>query len=105
MQEVKKEKKKKQRSPAKLLLVAVTFVFLAYSAFTIVSQSIQVSQKKAELEELTRQLQIQEIKNDDIKEVQNYTDEESKEYMEQIARQDLDYIKQGERVFVNIAGD
>ena len=27
------------------------------------------------------------------------------EYIEQIAREDLDYIRQGERVFVNVSGD
>lgn len=105
MQEVKKEKRKRRLSLSKLLLAMVTFVFLVYSAFTIISQSITVSQKKAQLADLNSQLQIQEILNEDIKSVLDYDGEQNDEYMEQIARNELDYIKQGERVFVNISGD
>ena len=104
MQELKKEKKKR-KSVARLLLAGLTFAFLIYSAITIVRQSIQVSQAKAELEALQQQIQIQEIKNEDIKNVLDYTEDENKAYREQIARQELDYIAQGERVFVNISGD
>ena len=35
----------------------------------------------------------------------NSSDEEFSQYVEDIAREDLDYIRQGERVFVNISGD
>ena len=36
--------------------------------------------------------------------MKNYSDEENAEYMEQIARTELDYVKNGERVFVNVTG-
>lgn len=105
MQEVKSTGKRRKLNKVRILLVSLAFLFLVYSAVTIITQSITVSQKKAELESLTEQLKIQEIKNKDIKNVLDYTGEEEKEYMEQIARQDLDYIVQGERVFINISGD
>ena len=105
MQEVKSTGKRRKLNKVRILLVSLAFLFLVYSAVTIITQSITVSQKKAEPESLTEQLKIQEIKNKDIKNVLDYTGEEEKEYMEQIARQDLDYIVQGERVFINISGD
>ena len=45
------------------------------------------------------------IKNEDMKHALNADEEETKEYIERVAREDLDYAKPGERVFVNIAGD
>ena len=104
MQEVKKEKKKR-KSPVGFLLAILVFAFLIYSAVTIAGQSIQISQAREELAQLEQQLKIQELKNEDLKRVLELSDSESKEYKEQIARQELDYIAQGERVFVNISGD
>ena len=37
--------------------------------------------------------------------VVNSTDKESQEYIEKIARENLDFAKEGERVFVNISGN
>ncbi len=102
IKEVKAPKLKKKRY---ILLYVAIFGFILYSAITLINQSIEISRKKQELNDLQEQIVVQEIKNDDINEVKNYSDEELNRYIEQIARDDLDYIREGERVFVNISGE
>ena len=102
IQEVKAPKFKKKRY---ILLYVTIFGFVLYSVITLVNQSIEISQKKQQLNDLQEQIVVQEIKNDDINEVKNYSDEQLDRYIERIARDDLDYIKDGERVFVNISGE
>ncbi|MCH5300585.1 MAG: septum formation initiator family protein [Ruminococcus sp.] len=102
IKEVKLSKVKKKRY---ILLYIAIFGFALYAVITLVNQFIEISDKKQQLEDLQSQIVVQEIKNDQIKEVKNYSDKELAQYIEQIAREDLDYIKEGERVFVNIAGE
>ena len=94
-------KKYKGSFVLKLALVCLT----AYFVFTLVNQQIIISEKKSELDILQSQVKTQEMKNQDIQ----YTiDEElsgDKKYAEEYARSELDYAKQGERVFVNIGGN
>ena len=40
-----------------------------------------------------------------MNEIYNSSDEEFSKYVEEKAREELDYVKEGERVFVNISGD
>lgn len=87
------------------VLCAVILVFAIYSLITLVSLYSQIGQKKGELKEINNKIAIQEIKNEDMNSLYNSSDEEFAEYIEQIAREDLDYIRPGERVFVNVSGD
>ena len=66
---------------------------------------VQINEKSQELADLQEQVETQKIKNEDMKHALNADEEETKEYIERVAREDLDYAKPGERVFVNIAGD
>lgn len=102
IKEVKVVKSKKKRF---ILLYIAIFGFAVYSTITLVNQYMQIDQKKQELQNLEDKIVVQEIKNDDITNVYNYTDEEFKEYIEKIARDDRDYIKKGERIFINVSGD
>ena len=95
-------KRKKQRGS--LLLKLAIFAFAAYIVFALVNQQVQINEKSQELADLQEQVETQKIKNEDMKHALN-ADEETKEYIERVAREDLDYAKPGERVFVNIAGD
>ena len=56
-------------------------------------------------EELNDEIVIQEVKNDEIKQVYELEDAENDAYIERVAREEFDYSKQGERVFINIAGE
>ena len=96
-------KRKKQRGS--LLLKLAIFAFAAYIVFALVNQQVQINEKSQELADLQEQVETQKIKNEDMKHALNADEEETKEYIERVAREDLNYAKPGERVFVNIAGD
>lgn len=100
-----KETKKPLRSLRYVLLCVVILLFAVYSVVTLVDLYSQIGEKKSELEAIKDEITIQEIKNEEMDALYNSSDEEFSGYVEQIAREDLDYIKQGERVFVNVSGD
>ncbi|MBQ2971412.1 MAG: septum formation initiator family protein [Ruminococcus sp.] len=101
----KKEVKKPLLNLRYIVLCVVVLVFAVYSVVTLVNIYSQISEKKSELKELQGEITVQEIKNEEMNDLYNSSDEEFSQYVEDIAREDLDYIRQGERVFVNISGD
>lgn len=96
---------KRTRRLAFVALYVVVFIFAIYAVVTLVGLHSQIQERRAELEELQGEITVQEIKNDEMSKLYNYTDDEFSDYVEQIARDDLDYVKSGERVFVNVSGD
>lgn len=100
MQEVKTKKYK-----GSLLLKFAVLSFVMYVIYLLISQQIGIGQKQAELGNIQQQVTAQQTKNEEIQ----YTIEDEKNgndgYAEEYARSELDYAKQGERVFVNIGGN
>ncbi|MBQ6153016.1 MAG: septum formation initiator family protein [Ruminococcus sp.] len=88
-----------------ILFYIAVFAFAIYAAITLIGLHSQIAEKRAELEEIQGEITVQEIKNDEIGKMYNYTDDEFADYVERIARDDLDFVKSGERVFVNVSGD
>lgn len=101
----KKDNKKTLSALRYIVLCVVVLFFAVYSVVTLVNLYSRIGDKKSELEAINDKIAIQEIKNEEMDELYNSSDEEFSKYIEQIAREDLDYIKQGERVFVNVSGD
>lgn len=95
---------KGQKRKKSILLRAALLAFAVYVVVGLINQQVQISQKAQELESLTRQIQVAEVKNDELKHTLSSGDATSAEYMERVARETLDYAHPGERVFVNIAG-
>lgn len=100
-----KESKKPLLNLRYIVLCVVVLVFAVYSVVTLIDLYSQIGEKKSELDALNDEIAIQEIKNEEMNDLYNSSDEEFSKYVEEIAREDLDYIKDGERVFVNISGD
>ena len=44
-------------------------------------------------------------RTDELKDIKNYKGAERDDYIENIAREDLNYLKNGERVFINVSGN
>lgn len=78
---------------------------MIYSMISIIGIQAQIRERKAELDELQEQITVQEIKNEEIQKLYDSTGSDFSALAEQIARDDLDYVKEGERVFVNVSGD
>lgn len=89
----------------KAIISGLLVVFAVYVVFTLVHQQVEIAEKKDQLEKLNEEIVIQEVKNDEMKQVNEYDDSENDVYIERVARQEFDYSKQGERVFVNVAGE
>lgn len=75
--------------------------FAVYASFTLVSLQMQISEKKAEQNQLSAQKEEQSLRNAEIRAL--LESPESDEYVARIAREKLGYISPGERVFVDIS--
>jgi len=88
-------KKKKKVGLATKIFVAI---FSVYAAFTLVSLQLQISNKREEQRMLQEQLETQQTKNAELEDIVSGQDEE---YIAKIARDSLDYIYPGEKVYVD----
>jgi len=88
-----------------VLIAMLAFAFAIYSVISIVGIRRQLNERRQELSEIRDEITIQEIKNDEMSKTYNLSDKERSDYIEQLARENLDYVKEGERIFVNIAGE
>ena len=86
-------KKKKQRGS--IILRIAVFAFAAFVAGSLLTQQVQIAEKRRQLED---------IKNEDLEQALGDGSDQG-DYVERIARESLDYAKPNERVFVNIAGN
>lgn len=93
-----------QKPKKSFLLRLAVFAFAAYMLVALVDQQIKIQQKRQELETAKQQIQIQEIQNEDLKHAFSTGANDESDYIERKAREELNYAKPGERVFVNIAG-
>lgn len=96
---------KKSKSKKGIILKIALLSVCLYIAIVLVNQQIQISNKKEELETLNEKIAMQDIKNEAMKKIADSNSTESESHIERIARESLDFAKQGERVFINIAGN
>ena len=101
--EVKPVKKKRKKRYLLLYLAAIGFAF--YAVITIINQSVQIAEKKAELSELEQQINVVEIQSQYLEKVRGYSGQQLSDYIEKIAKEDLGYVGEGERIFINVAGE
>lgn len=102
IKEIKPEKKRKRRY---ILLYLAIIGFAFYAVITIINQNVQIADKKAQLKDLQQQINVIEIQTQYLQKVQGYKGDELSDYMEKIAKEELGYISEGERIFINVAGD
>ena len=103
---MKRPTKKKSRSKRNQYTAVVALVL--YIAVTIVDQNVKIREARQELSELNQQINLKIIELDEKKKVADAAEKNDfdsfSEYIERIARQ-RDYVKPGEKVYINIAGD
>ena len=102
IREITPKKPKKKRY---ILLYLAVIGFAFYAVITIINQNVQIADKKAELKELQQQINVVEINTQHLEKVQSYEGDELSEYIEKIAKEELGYINEGERIFINVSGD
>lgn len=100
---------KKAKQGKNFLLYILLVIVTLYVLYMIVDQQIKIGNAKEELAEVEEQIFTQKQTNTELKKVSDAVktnDTDAFEgYIEKIAREKLDYVKNGEVVFINIAGD
>ena len=102
-------KTSKVRKKTNWILYIAVVAFVIYIAVTIVDQNVKIRKGREEISKLDNQVTIQGIKLDELKNVADAAEKEDfdsfSDYIERIARENLDYVKSGEVVYINIAGN
>ena len=100
---------RKAKKSKNFLLYFLLVIVTLYVLYMIVDQQIKISNAKAELAQVDEIIFTQKQKNSELKKVsdavKNNDEKAFAGYVERIAREELDYVKNGEIVFINIAGD
>lgn len=89
-----------------LPLRVALFVVAGAALVLLLSWQMRIAEKRTELETLQTQIAAQDARNEEIrKSVDALANEEGlQEYAQKRAREDLDYAKPGERIFVDVGG-
>ncbi len=102
---MKRQEKKRMSKGTLAVISTVLAIFTLYAVVTLVNQQLKIAEKKEELAQIQDEIFLQEVKNDELNDIYNLDGEENDAYIERVAREEFDYSKQGERVFINIAGE
>ena len=85
----------------------IALVVLAGAALvTLIFWQMRILDKRAELATLQTQIEIQNARNEEIQKTVASLENDNglKDYAERKAREDLDYAKPDERIFVDVGG-
>lgn len=86
-----------------VILFFTLSIILGFAVFNIVSMQIEIVQKNNELTRINSQLSDINAENEQL---EHYLDEENRdEYIEQIARDELDYSYPEERIYYFVPGN
>lgn len=92
-----------KKNKIKVIPLTIKFILaigIFYFAFILISQQNLVRSKKRKLNDIQSKLTMQDIKNKELKESLEKSKNNSAECLERLARENLDFIKKGERVFI-----
>ncbi|HCA54814.1 MAG TPA: hypothetical protein DEO95_04930 [Ruminococcaceae bacterium] len=99
---------KSKRKTHWILYIAVVALVI-YVAVTIVEQNVKIQNAKETLSHLDNKISIQKIELSELKSVADSAEKKDydsvADYIEKIAREEMDYVKSGEVVYINIAGN
>lgn len=103
--EKKKKIKKKEKTKKGIIIRIAVVAFVLYMCVVMINQQADIKQKEAELDSLNSQISVQDIENEQLREVLNSDQEQTQEYIEKIAREELGLSNPGERVYIGISGE
>lgn len=97
---------KKRRGFSLLPLRIAVLLLACAAAVTLLIWRGRIGEKREELNDLNEQISIQDTRNEAAREVLGTLDTEDglKDYAERKARDELNYARPGERVFVDVGG-
>lgn len=86
-----------------VFLSLAVIAFIGYVGVTLVGQQMQINSQQARLGAVKAQTNAQLAQNDQIKRLLSARN--SDQFAENVARDKLDYVKPGERIFINATGN
>ena len=98
---MKKNKNKTKKRNTSFLLALGAFALAGYFAITLIQLQIEISEKKETLAQVQAQYNEKIAENKELERIVEDGNED--EYMERIARDSLDMIKPGEKVYYDIS--
>ena len=97
---MKEEKAKKGKVRGSLLIKFAILCLTAIVLLSLVERQVQIAEKREQLAQLQSQLETQDLKNQELRSA--LEDEDGlRRYAEKRAREELDYVKPNERVFID----
>lgn len=91
--------KKSKKGKRSLIKYIICFCFFTYVGYTFIMQQIVINNKKAELEAINEQIVIEESEKEALEEEKKTVN--TPEYIEEVARTELDYAAPDEIVFID----
>ncbi len=102
---IKKLKKKnsKNRLSGQILMYCAAGLIVLLVVIALMQSRNTINEKQAELNSIKAMCDEQRMENDALRELMNNSDDD--EYIERKAREDLDYVLPGERVYIIRSGN
>lgn len=92
---------KKIKGRVSIVLVLALVALIGYFIINSIQLRMDIKDKTDEVSELSEQISAQDEKNKELENILN--SENESEYLQQYAREELDYVMPGERVYANSA--
>ncbi len=98
----RKSNKKKTGLSGQTLMYCLVGLGVLLAAIVLMHSSSSLKEKQAELDALIAQCDLQQMENEALRELMNNSDDD--EYIERKAREELDFVLPGERVYIIRSG-
>ncbi|MBQ7102059.1 MAG: septum formation initiator family protein [Clostridia bacterium] len=92
---------KKTKGRVSIVLVLALVALIGYFIINSIQLRMDIKDKTDEVSELSEQISVQDEENKQLEDILN--NENESEYLQQYAREELDYVMPGERVYANSA--
>lgn len=92
---------KKNKGRVSIVLVLALLALIGYFIINSIQLRLDIKDKTDEVSELSEQISAQDEENKQLEDILN--SENESEYLQQFAREELDYVMPGERVYANSA--
>ena len=90
-------KQKSKKAHKSIIFGIAVFAALAYAVVNLISMQVQIAQKSSEYEELSTRLETLKTENEQLERYSN--NEYRMDYIEEIARDELDYSYPDEKIY------
>ena len=96
--------KAKKKPLSRFILRVLLAVFAVYAALTLVDAQVRLAERRQELGVLEARHEIHRLENRELERRLQFASDMTREEIERIAREQLDFVAPDQRVFIDISG-